>query len=98
MKGQNEGVKISDPLIPFGGFYLRGQGVLALTVVFCAIVATDAPASIIGEEHDAFEWLPLAEAHKQCARPREREALSHIAHLLRNGRDAGCVEDVLRVR
>jgi dihydroneopterin triphosphate diphosphatase len=84
--------------VTLGGFYLHGQGVLALTVVFCAIVNPDAPAPLIGEEHDAFEWLPLADAHERCAWPREREALMHIAHLLRNGRDAGAVEDVLRVR
>jgi dihydroneopterin triphosphate diphosphatase len=83
--------------ITLGGFYLHGQGVLALTVVFCAIIANDAQAPAIGEEHDAVEWLPYADAYERCAWPREREALTHVTHLLRNGRDAGCVEDVLRV-
>jgi dihydroneopterin triphosphate diphosphatase len=82
--------------ITLGGFYLHGQGVLALTVVFCAIVGAGQDP-LLGEEHDAFAWLPLAAAHERCAWPREREALMHVAHLLRNGRDAGCVEDVLRV-
>ncbi|MDZ7632377.1 MAG: NUDIX domain-containing protein [Gemmatimonadaceae bacterium] len=83
--------------ITLGGFYLHTQGVLSLTVVFCAVVSPTAPDPVVGEEHDAFAWLPLAEAMEQCAWPREREAMQHIAHLLRNGRDGGAVEDVLRV-
>lgn len=82
--------------VTLGGFYLHTQGVLALSVVFCALVAADA-VPVIGDEHDAMKWLPIAEAMDQCAWPREREAMQHIAHLLRNGRDAGAVEDVLRV-
>jgi dihydroneopterin triphosphate diphosphatase len=83
--------------VTLGGFYLHGQGVLALTVVFCAIVAAGASMPVVGEEHDTAEWLPFAAAYERCAWPREREALTHVVHLLRNGRDAGCVEDVLRV-
>ncbi len=83
--------------ITLGGFYLHRQGVLSLTVVFCAIVDPDSGAPQLGEEHDAYEWLPLTEAMDRCAWPREREAMQHIAHLLRNGRDGGAVEDVLRV-
>ncbi|HYW51287.1 MAG TPA: NUDIX domain-containing protein [Gemmatimonadaceae bacterium] len=83
--------------ITLGGFYLHKQGVISLTVVFCALIAADAPDPVIAEEHDAFQWLPFATAMEQCAWPREREALQHIAHLLRNGRDGGAVEDVLRV-
>ncbi|MES3033397.1 MAG: NUDIX domain-containing protein [Gemmatimonadota bacterium] len=83
--------------ITLGGFYLHRQGVLSLTVVFCAMIAPDAPLPVIGEEHDAYEWLPFAEAMERCAWPREREAMQHVAHLLRNGRDGGAVEDVLRV-
>jgi dihydroneopterin triphosphate diphosphatase len=82
--------------ITLGGFYLHHQGVVTLSVVFCAMVGGDAHP-IMGDEHDACEWLPFAEAMERCAWPREREALQHIQHLLRNGRDAGAVEDVLRV-
>ncbi len=82
--------------ITLGGFYLHQQGVVSLSVAFCAIVPA-ACDPVIGEEHDAFEWLAVAAAMERCAWPREREALSHIQHLLRNGRDAGAVEDVLRV-
>ena len=82
--------------ITLGGFYLHHQGVLALTVVFCAMVNAGLDP-VVGEEHDAWEWLPFADAMDRCAWPREREALQHIQHLLRNGRDAGAVEDVLRV-
>ena len=84
--------------ITLGGFYLHQQRVLSLTVVFCAIISPEAPSPAIGEEHDAFEWLPMAEAMERCAWPREREAMQHITHLLRNGRDGGAVEDVLRVQ
>ena len=82
--------------ITLGGFYLHHQGVLSLTVVFCAIVPPNLDPRL-AEEHDAFEWLPITAAMDRCAWPREREALSHIQHLLRNGADAGAVEDVLRV-
>ena len=84
--------------ITLGGFYLHRQGAVSLTVVFCAMIGPAAPAPVLGEEHDACEWLPFAVAMERCAWPREREAMLHVAHLLRNGRDAGAVEDVLRVR
>jgi dihydroneopterin triphosphate diphosphatase len=83
--------------ITLGGFYLHMHGVLSLTVVFCAVVSPSASDPVLGEEHDRFVWLPLDDAMRQVAWPREREALEHIAHLLRNGHDAGAVEDVLRV-
>jgi dihydroneopterin triphosphate diphosphatase len=83
--------------ITLGGFYLHQQGVLALSVVFCAIIARESADPVIAEEHDAFEWLAISDAMARCAWPREREAMTHIAHLLRNGCDAGAVEDVLRV-
>ena len=83
--------------ITLGGFYLHRQGVVGLSVVFCAIIADGSAHPVLGEEHDAFEWLPIADAMTRCAWPREREAMQHIEHLLRNGHDAGAVEDVLRV-
>lgn len=83
--------------VTLGGFYLHHAGVLALSCVFCAIV-DDRHDPTLGVEHDAFRWLPIAAARDACAWPREREAMDHIAHLLRNGTDAGAVEDVLRVR
>jgi 8-oxo-dGTP pyrophosphatase MutT (NUDIX family) len=83
--------------VTLGGFYLHQRGVVALTVVFCAIVSDELTPPTLGEEHDAWEWCPLADAQTTCAWPREREALSHVAHLLRNGRDGGAVEDVLLV-
>lgn len=82
--------------ITLGGIYLHHQGVVGLSIVFCAIVATRTEPTL-GVEHDAFEWLPVAAATERCAWPREREALAHIQHLFRNGRDAGAVEDVLFV-
>ncbi|MCU0618728.1 MAG: NUDIX domain-containing protein [Gemmatimonadaceae bacterium] len=83
--------------VTLGGFYLHHAGVLALSCVFCAIV-DDRHDPVLGVEHDAFRWLPVSVARDECAWPREREAMDHVAHLLRNGADAGAVEDVLRVR
>lgn len=83
--------------VTLGGFYLHAAGVLALSCVFCALVPPGHDP-VLGTEHDAFAWLPLAQARDRCAWPREREAMDHVAHLLRNGTDAGAVEDVLRVR
>jgi dihydroneopterin triphosphate diphosphatase len=82
--------------VTLGGFYLHQVGCVALSVVFCAVVDHQA-TPVLSHEHDAGEWLSLEQAAARCAWPREREALHHIAHLFRDGRDAGAVEDVLRV-
>jgi dihydroneopterin triphosphate diphosphatase len=82
--------------ITLGGFYLHHLGTVALSVVFCAIVAADV-TPVLGAEHDEGHWCSVDEAMRDCAWPREREALQHVAHLLRNGRDAGAVNDVLGV-
>jgi type II secretory ATPase GspE/PulE/Tfp pilus assembly ATPase PilB-like protein/8-oxo-dGTP pyrophosphatase MutT (NUDIX family) len=76
-------------------FYLHSFGAVQLAVVFAAFV--DEPANVVmGAEHQAFEWLSPLEAGSRFIWPREREALSHITHLLAGG-NAGPVEDVLRV-
>ena len=76
-------------------FYLHSLGVVQLAVVFAAFV--EEPAEVtLGPEHQAHEWLSPLEAGSRFIWPREREALSHITHLLAGG-DAGPVEDVLRV-
>jgi 8-oxo-dGTP pyrophosphatase MutT (NUDIX family) len=82
--------------VTLGGFYLHRISAVALSVVFCALVADGHDPQLAGE-HDAFRWLPITLARTECAWPREREAMDHVAHLLRNGRDGGAVEDVLRV-
>ena len=77
-------------------FYLHMFGTVQLAVVFAAFV--DEPAEVkLGEEHQAHEWLSPHDAAARFIWPREKEALSHIVHLLAGG-DAGPVEDVLRVR
>ncbi len=83
--------------ITVGGFYLAGRDVQA-TLVFAAIVGEGRePLGVTrGPEHVAYKWLTIAAAKKLVTWPREREALDHIAHLLRSG-DAGVAEDVLRV-
>ena len=76
-------------------FYLHKLGTVQMAVVFCAFVRE--PGDVrLGDEHEAHEWLSIAEASKRFTWPREREALSHIQILLGNG-DAGPAEDVLRV-
>lgn len=76
-------------------FYLHMFGTVQLAIVFAAFV--NEPADVtLGEEHQGYEWLSPHDASSRFAWPREREALSHILHLLASG-DAGPVEDVLRV-
>jgi type II secretory ATPase GspE/PulE/Tfp pilus assembly ATPase PilB-like protein/8-oxo-dGTP pyrophosphatase MutT (NUDIX family) len=76
-------------------FYLHMFGTVQLAIVFAALV--DEPADVtLGEEHQAYEWLSPHDASSRFIWPREREALSHILHLLAGG-NAGPVEDVLRV-
>ncbi len=77
-------------------FYLHMFGTVQLAVVFAAFV--DEPADVtLGAEHQAHEWLSPHEASARFIWPREKEALSHVLHLLAGG-NAGPVEDVLRVR
>lgn len=83
--------------VTMSAFYLPGRGVKT-TVVFAAVVG-DGGAPIaphLGAEHVSARWLSLPAAMRAVTWPREREALQHIAHLLRSG-DAGVAEDVLRV-
>ena len=75
-------------------FYIHAMGTVQLAAVFAVFVASDAVA--LGQEHDAYEWLTPAAAHKRFTWPRESEALRQIQRLLTGG-DAGVVEDVLRI-
>ncbi len=83
--------------ITVNGFYLAGRDVQA-AIVFAAVVGEGnaPPAFVLGPEHVDARWLSIAAAKRRVTWPREREALDHIAHLLRTG-DAGVAEDVLRV-
>ena len=76
-------------------FYLHQEGAVMLAVVFAAVVS-DAPLHV-GPEHTRAEWLPVADAERRFAWPRERANVKDIAMLLSGG-DAGAVEDVLRVK
>jgi 8-oxo-dGTP pyrophosphatase MutT (NUDIX family) len=76
-------------------FYLHQQRAVMLAVVFAAIVP-DAPLHL-GAEHTRAEWLPVADAARRFAWPRERANVKDAAALLAGG-DAGAVEDVLRVK
>lgn len=76
-------------------FYQHARDEVALIPVFAAFV-DGATAVRLGTEHDRFEWLPVAEARRRFAWPREGRALDDAVALLGRG-DAGPVEDVLRV-
>jgi 8-oxo-dGTP pyrophosphatase MutT (NUDIX family) len=76
-------------------FYLHMFGTVQLAIVFAAFV--DEPAQVtLGPEHQSYEWLSPHDASARFIWPREKEALSHVLHLLAGG-NAGPVEDVLRV-
>jgi 8-oxo-dGTP pyrophosphatase MutT (NUDIX family) len=77
-------------------FYLHSTGVVQLAVVFAALVDPD-QAVRLGPEHDAHAWLPREEASRRMSWPRSRQALDIAFGQLRTG-NAGCLEDVLRVR
>jgi dihydroneopterin triphosphate diphosphatase len=76
-------------------FYLHDKRAVILAVVFAAIVS-DAPLRL-GIEHTRAQWLPIAEAARRFAWPRERANVADVGQLLAGG-DAGTVEDVLRVK
>jgi 8-oxo-dGTP pyrophosphatase MutT (NUDIX family) len=76
-------------------FYLHQERAVLLAVVFAAVVP-DAPLDL-GPEHTRAQWLPIAEAARRFAWPRERANVQDVAVLLAGG-DAGKVEDVLRVK
>ena len=76
-------------------FYLHTLGVVQIAVVFAAFVTEESDVRL-GDEHQRYEWLSMADAAARFTWPREREALEHIRILLGTG-DAGPAEDVLRV-
>jgi 8-oxo-dGTP pyrophosphatase MutT (NUDIX family) len=76
-------------------FYMHRRDEVALVPVFAAFVPAEGLVRL-GEEHDAFEWLPVAAARERYAWPRERRALEDVVQLVGAG-DAGALEDVLRV-
>jgi 8-oxo-dGTP pyrophosphatase MutT (NUDIX family) len=76
-------------------FYLHQQSVVMLAVVFAAVVP-DAPLHL-GPEHTRAEWLPIGDAARRFAWPRERANVKDVEVLLSGG-DAGSVEDVLRIK
>ena len=77
-------------------FYRHTTDEVALIPVFVAMVAPDAEP-LLGPEHDAHRWRPLAEVADDLAWPRSARAVEDIARVFRGGVDAGPVEDVLRV-
>ena len=76
-------------------FYQHRTDEVALIPAFAAFVAAGA-APRLSAEHDQFAWLPLADASRQFAWPREHRAVADILSILGGG-DGGLLDDVLRV-
>ncbi|MEO6068715.1 MAG: NUDIX domain-containing protein [Gemmatimonadota bacterium] len=76
-------------------FYRHATDEVALIPVFVALVA-GGQEPVLGPEHDAHRWRPLAEATQALAWPRSARALEDIARIFA-GVDVGPLEDVLRV-
>lgn len=73
-------------------FYRHDRDEVALIPVF-AFVVTDERVPVLSAEHDAFAWLPAAEAIEQASWPRYRRALADLDTLI--GRAE--LGDVLRI-
>lgn len=73
-------------------FYRHDRDEVALIPVFAFVVARPQDAAL-STEHDAFEWLPLADAVERASWPRYRRALADLEQLL--GRAS--LDDVLRI-
>jgi len=82
--------------VTVSSFYLHQSHTVQMCITFAAFVPDDVDV-ILGEEHQAFEWLTLDEACSRFTWPREAHSLRDAHHLLHRG-DAGVVEDVLRVK
>jgi 8-oxo-dGTP pyrophosphatase MutT (NUDIX family) len=76
-------------------FYQHKSDEVALIPAFAAFVVAGA-APRLSNEHDQFEWLPLADAAHRFAWPREHRAVADILSILGGG-DGGLLDDVLRV-
>ncbi|HEY0997292.1 MAG TPA: ATPase, T2SS/T4P/T4SS family [Gemmatimonadaceae bacterium] len=77
-------------------FYLLPVRTMQLAAVFAAFVPLEGEV-VLGPEHRDHAWLPVAEARRRFAWPRERQSLDELMELVGSG-DAGPLEDVLRVR
>lgn len=77
------------------GFYQHRTDELAIIPAFAAFVAADA-APRLSAEHDAFAWLPPADAARRFAWPRERRALDDVLSIV-GPEGGGLLDDVLRV-
>ena len=76
-------------------FYQHRDDEIALIPAFVAFVEPHAEPRL-SVEHEGSEWLAPEAAIERVAWPRERRGLEDIARLFRT-RDAGLLEDVLRV-
>ncbi|MFZ5625176.1 MAG: NUDIX hydrolase [Gemmatimonadota bacterium] len=76
-------------------FYVHRADEVALVPVFVALVAPTAEP-VLGDEHDAAEWVSPEFARERFAWPREQRAVVDVLAVLGTGH-AGPLEDVLRV-
>lgn len=77
-------------------FYQHGLDEVALVPAFAAFVEGEAPVVLSGE-HEASEWLSMADARARVAWPRESRALGDIERMLGARGDGGTIDDVLRI-
>lgn len=76
-------------------FYQHRLDEVALVPAFAAFVEGGTAVTLSGE-HEASEWLPMADARARVAWPREARALGDIERMLGTG-DGGAIDDVLRI-
>jgi dihydroneopterin triphosphate diphosphatase len=67
-----------------GSFYVPSEDTLWHAVIFCALVAADAPVRL-NPEHDAFRWAPRQTAAAQFLWSSSREAVAQIGTEILDG-------------
>ena len=74
--------------------FYRHRGRRTEVIAAFAVMVDDAGDPLTSDEHDAWEWLPIAAACGRVSWPRIRRALEDAQALLGAG-DAGPLDDVL---
>lgn len=73
-------------------FYMPSEDVIHHAVVFAARINPRASV-LLDDEHEAFEWLPVASTLKRCMWPGQRRAVREIvSDIIKAGPAAGHLE------
>ncbi len=67
-----------------GSFYVSSEDTLWHAIIFCALVAADAPVRL-NPEHDTFRWVPRQTAAAQFFWSSSREAVAQIGAEILDG-------------